>query len=236
MAKAAYALGAYEMNDDKKIDNYLALAECKMFNEFYADDFSWREIRNTMRSHIQMNAKSFPLKFEYLQPVIFETYDFEKQAFPLSADTAFRSNTKLQVSGNNIRAEPCAEPLLLMGNSGIPPNAMLVLKAPLELRMVPVPKEKADAYIKSLAVRKGDERERRKVFARFRIELSDYLGETVIASTERYMQFDGTIKEVAFFSDMEQTDELYKFMGQPPPDIGLPPVELPSAPAHLQGN
>lgn len=238
LAKAAFALGAYEMNDNTKIDNYLALAECKIFKDYYSDDFEWKSIRDITRSYLQINGSKFPRTFEYLQPVIFETYDFKRQGFPLSPDTAFRSNTKLQISGNSLRAEPCAEPLELFAAKGIPGNALMVLKAPLDLRFVPIAQEKADPYIKSIAVRKSkDDRENRKVYARFRVELVDYLGEEAMGSGERFMQFEGMIKEITFFADYEQTYELHKFTGQPAPDYGLPPADLPDKPENpLTGN
>lgn len=207
IARVLWALEVKDLFDDKAIDGYLQIAECHLFQKFYSNEFRWKKIREGTRDYLEKYKSKFPRRFEYVQPISLDRYDFALKGFPIMPEQQFVGATRLQFSANAQGATKCPE-VLLPNFSGYPSGAVLNLKTPFNLSFVRVPEVLAKEYLKmveNIAVRAY---EGRPAFIRFRIRVDQFLNEESI-DQGNFANFSGALEKIEVFADRELLLPLY---------------------------
>ena len=79
-----WLLHVYNTDNDDLIDNYLKATECDLFTRFFLNEFEWRKVRQATRTYLDKYKHTFPRRFEYIQPLSLDRYNFDLKGFPLS--------------------------------------------------------------------------------------------------------------------------------------------------------
>lgn len=80
--------GAVNLDDNEVIDDYSRIAECQIFNDFYKDDFKWRNIQDILRKKLRDNVATYPTSFYVDMILSLDRYDFNKKIYTFSPQTA----------------------------------------------------------------------------------------------------------------------------------------------------
>lgn len=207
IARVLWALDVKDLYDDKAVDGYLQVAECNLFQKFYSNEFRWKKIREGTRDYLEKYKNKFPRRFEYVQPLFLDRYDFALKGFPIMPEQQFVGATRLQFSGNFHGATKCPG-LFLPNFPGYPSGAVLNLKAPFNLSFVRVPEALAKEYLKmveDIVIRPS---EGRPAFIRFRIRLDQFLSEED-RDHGHFANFLGDLEKIEVFADSELLLPLY---------------------------
>lgn len=207
IARVLWALEAKDLFDDKAVDGYLQITECHLFQKFYANEFRWKKIREGTRDYLEKYKSRFPRRFEYVQPISLDRYDFALKGFPIMPDQQFVGATRLQFSGNFQGATKCPD-VILQNFSGYPSGAVLNLKTPFNLSFVRVPEVLAKEYLKIVEEINIKPSEGRPAYIRFRIRVDQFLSEESI-DQGNFANFSGALEKVEVFADRELLLPLY---------------------------
>jgi hypothetical protein len=205
LSKLYWKKDALDLADNTAIDNFLLINECKIYKEFYEDDFEWLRVRKAARKMISENKDSFTDKYQIILPIDLGRYDMDGKGFPLINDTAFMDLRRIEIGGNSSNAEIC-------GNNdtikGYPRNVILVLSKPFQFDFLQLDEHIAQAYIirqrydpvkrpKNLRNKSFN----RLAFARIRITFDKYHGNTKGIDGEPLAIMFGKLDGIDFFED-----------------------------------
>jgi hypothetical protein len=207
IARVLWALDMKDLFDDKAVDGYLQIAECDLFQKFYSNEFRWKKIREGTRDYLEKYKSKFSRRFEYVQPIFLDRYDFALKGFPVMPDQQFVGTTRLQFSANSEGATKCRG-VVLRNFSGYPSGAILNLRTPFNLSFVRVPEVLAKEYLKmveNIAIKPG---EGRPAFIRFRIRVDQFLNEESLDHGS-FANFSGALDKIEVFADRELLLPLY---------------------------
>ena len=144
-----WALSRLDPEEDRYIDNYILINECSIYKDYFHNEFEWDSIRDLGRKNILENKHTFPLRFEFIQPLKLGKYNFEKQGFEILEDYQIDGIRRFEIQATDYLDPVC-------GYSGpIPgyPKAVFVeLSRPVLLDVLPMEKEKADRYVAEKAI------------------------------------------------------------------------------------
>lgn len=144
LSRLYWKQNAIDILDDEAIDNFLLINECKIYQQFYEDDFEWLRIRKAARKMILDNKDSFSNKYQIILPVDLGRYDMERKGFPLINDTAFMDLRRIEIGGNSSNTEICEQGGTI---PGYPRNVILVLSKPFQYDFLQLDEHIAQAYI-----------------------------------------------------------------------------------------
>lgn len=207
IARVLWALEVKDLFDDKAIDGYLQIAECNLFQKFYSNEFRWKKIRERTRDYLDKYKSKFPRRFEYVQPISLDRYDFALKGFPIMLEQQFVGATRLQFSANAQGVTKCPD-VILRNFSGYPSGAVLNVKTPFNLTFVRVPEVLAKEYLKMVEGIALKPYEGRPAFIRFRIRVDQFLNEESI-DQGNFANFSGALEKIEVFADRELLLPLY---------------------------
>lgn len=199
LVKAYWALGKLDLAKDSNIDQYLMVTECDLFNQYFKNDIEWTKIRNATRGYIEANKKSFPTRFEFIQPIDLNRYDPASGEFSLAPKSQFIGIGALQVSGNAPTDYRCTQ----TGNFDervFPLNAVLNLSRPFNLTKIDVSQATASEYIKYLQEHDITDPNTRPAYIRFRFKVEQNLAPVYIRNGQ-FANFFGMLESVTVFGD-----------------------------------
>jgi hypothetical protein len=208
IAKALWLFGAHSVDDVEAVDNYLNITECRLYDRFHGNEFEWKKIREAAREYLTKYKDQFPRRFEYVQPLQLDRYDFSLKGFPIVQGQEFNSATRLQVSGNTAGATKC-DSIYLRRLEGFPSVMVLTLQQPFNLTFIRVPEELAKEYIKVLENKKIDTRRERPAYVLFRVRLDQYYG-VKDQDALYYADFGGEVEKIEVYADREMMYPLYE--------------------------
>ncbi len=205
LSKLYWKKNTLDINNDTAIDNFLKINECKLYTDYYNDDFEWKRIRSAARGMLETNKDSFSDRFKFLLPVELGRYDSEKKGFPLENNSAFIDLRRVEMGGGNNSRDVCGDRLNI---DFYPRNIVLALSKPFNYDFVPVDEHIAQAflirrkyedYVLSNEHRlQGFER---IAYARLRIHLTSYQGSAKGRDNSILAVMFGKIEGIDFFED-----------------------------------
>lgn len=180
LSKMYWRLGAFDMQDDLAIGNYVKITDCKIYTNFVNDDLEWSKIVNTVRAQLEQTRGAFPLNFQFLIELHLGRYDPDLGGFPLTDKTGFSEAKRIEVDSIDARKEICYDPKAILD---YPKSIFILLPTPFTLDFIKLDEHVAQAYIlrkKSEYSRLPEElrvkRYERDAYLRLRVSFSQYNG------------------------------------------------------------
>ncbi len=143
-AQLYWAMGKMDVTNDVHIDNYLAITQCDLFRDYYHNDFEWRKIREATRTFLNNSKESFPLRYEFVQPILLGEYDFERRGFHVLREYKVQDMRRFEV-----RAEDAGDTICGLSDKleGYPSAIILEFSRSLTLDFVAMEPEQAERFI-----------------------------------------------------------------------------------------
>lgn len=197
--------GALDLENDAYIDNYLLINECDIYKQFYNDEFEWARIRKATRMMLQSQSDEFSDQFQIMMPIDLGRYDMKRKGFPLINNTSFLDLRRIEIGGNSLNADICGN----KGNiDGYPRNLILVLSKPFNFDFVELDEHIAQAYIirqkyepAKMPGHLKDKNFNRLAFARIRMKMDKYQGETNTRGQHKLAIMFGRLEGIDIFED-----------------------------------
>ncbi|MDB2682709.1 DUF4852 domain-containing protein [Alphaproteobacteria bacterium] len=143
-----WGLGRLDLKNDKHIDNFLLLNECDIYKDYIYNEFEWLRIREYAREHVKERIanRDFPVRFEFVQELQLNNYDFDKQGFMVSPSFAIDGIRRFEIFATDIKQKICG---YSSDNEipGYPKGVLLELNRPVQFDVLPMDTETADKYL-----------------------------------------------------------------------------------------
>lgn len=208
LSKMYWRLGAFDLQDDLAIGNYIKITDCKIYTNFVNDDMEWSRIVNTVRTQLEQARPTFPLNFQFLIELHLGRYDPELGGFPLIDKTGFTDAKRIEVDSIDARQEICYDPKAIQD---YPKSIFLLLPRPFTLDFIKLDEHVAQAYIlrkKSEYSRLAEEvrvsRYERDAYLRLRVTFNQYHGNLEGPDDSLMGILYGTIDGYEIFEDATQ--------------------------------
>jgi len=214
ISKLYWAIGKFDIADDKLIDYYLMINECDMYMQFYHNDFEWEKIQKATREHILNNLSNFPTKFEILSPLPLGRYDQEKEEFEIEPEAKITGLRRLDFAMNQLGyKEICARTGDIYE---YPPNIVVILNRPFILEKIPVKRELAKMYIEeaksfydSLPPKLQLINYERLAFLRLKIKVTQYKNTVRLIGGDLRAVVFGRLEGFEVYADQDKMKPLY---------------------------
>ena len=207
LAKMVWRYQTYKTDNDNALDEFIRISNCNLYNKYFENDFLWGNIREGVRRDLDYYSYQLPNRFEIKTAIPLGRYNFDRAAYVV--DDAFKMDNagsiEIPISGEQA---PC-------GTSAIIPGMMkFAADNKFALYEIPVPVNEAEQLLNKIkkyryeGVFKGSDR---TLAARFRISIN---GVRLLWNKEKSethgVVFQGQLDEIAFFSDPEMTDLVWR--------------------------
>jgi hypothetical protein len=215
MLQTMLRLNALSLTDDKVVDDYAIVTECKLYKAFYSDDFKWNTIRTAIRDSVAQNKNAFPLAYRYDAQLQLDRYDFEDKLFRFTDKTAIRNVNTLGLYRTETGVCPDVP------TKHLPMIYRAVIEAPLSLAGLPLDQNAAQALLDQM---KSDHNKDRIVYVRMNMYIVyiDMLRLDYKNANEMYMQssspsdthavrFDARLESIDFYEDEGMTKLIYTY-------------------------
>ena len=200
LSKLYWRLGAFDSQDEKSIENYIKINDCKIFENFSTDDFEWKKIITSMKSYLSTQNQNFSLKYQFLISLNLGKYDGDQGGFPLINNTGFQNSRLINVQSSDFSQTVCKDNSI---NRNYPKSVIILLPKPFNLTFLKVDEHIAQAYI--LKNKKNDER---TASLRLRISFNDYLGNMRGENNSVFSVLNGHVDGYEIFEDSTQRNLL----------------------------
>lgn len=208
LSKLYWRLGAFDLEDNIAVSNYLKINDCKIFTEYLNDDLEWKEIVSVMKSHLKESRMTFPLNYQFLLQVHLGRYDPVQGGFPLVDRTGFIDAKRIEVGSVDRNRDICHDASAI---KDYPKNMVILLPKPFTLNFLKMDEHVAQAYIlrKKSEFSKLDEAIRvrsyeRDAYLRLRVTFSQYHGNLRGDGNQVMSILFGTIDGYEIFEDNGQ--------------------------------
>lgn len=210
-----WALGKLDPNNDEHIDKYVIVSDCETYKKYYQNEFEWGRVREEMRAMIAANKQKFPMRFRFVLPMRFGAYDFARQGFDVLKDYRIPGIRRFEFVADDYKGGICS---LANYTLGAYPKAVIAdLSRPVELNFVPVPEDKAKAYLDAISVNANprlmpgdpDFYDYRTVYAALYIKFFSYQTDTIGAGGVLYAQLQGVLEAMEILSEPDAKEPLF---------------------------
>ncbi len=208
LSKLYWRLGAFDMEDNVAIANYIKINDCKIYSEYLNDDMEWTKIVSAMKDHLKASKESFPLDFQFVLQLHLGRYDPARGGFPIVDNTGFIDSKRIQVDSIDYNKEVCFDESVI---SDYPKSAVILLPEQFTLDFLTLDEHVAQAYIlrKKSEYLKIPESNRqaqheRDAFLRLRVTFTQYHGNLRGESNEAMAILYGNIDGYEIFEDAAQ--------------------------------
>ena len=201
LSKLYWRLGVFDTADTKAIENFIKINDCKVYQDYYNNEIEWRKIVSSMKSFIEKNRQSFPTNIQFTLQLNIGKYDVEKGGFEITNNTNFNKSKIINVKSNVPSKTACIDKSV---TETYPQNALIKLKAPLDLSFIHVDEHVAQAFI---IKKKNDPA--RNAYLRLRVTFDQYDGNLRGEESQLFAVMNGTIDGYEVFEDSELRSVLY---------------------------
>jgi hypothetical protein len=208
-------LNALDTGDDTLIDEYALITECKLYQNFYTDDFKWNQVRAAIRDSIQKHSAEFPVAYGYKNKVQLDRYDFKERLFHFTNGTVIQNVNAFLLY--QTEGPDCDKARIKY----VPKSFRAVLEIPFSIYGLPMQPDDAEKLLQQM---KETGNNARVVYARFNLHVmfAEQLRKNFMQSgPETYSQggrppsdpfkFDAHLDSVEFFTDEDMTKLIYTF-------------------------
>lgn len=208
LARTLWAMNVHALDDDLMVDNFLRITECNLYNKFFMNEFEWEKIRDATRKYLMKYKEDFPRRYEYIQPLYLDRYDFALKGFELMKDSAFIQSTRLEMAANVYYKSKCGGEAI-RHVQGYPDSVVLTTRRPFKLSFIRVNEALAKEYLAFVKGRYNDPKRGRPAFMRIRVRLDQHLPDLQI-SQGTYSNYGGVIETIEVFADRDLMFKLYE--------------------------
>lgn len=208
LARTLWALNVHSTDNDVAIDDFLMISECGLYSRFYKNEFEWKKIREATRDYLSKHKSSFPRRYEYVQPLMLDRYDFSLKGFGLMPGSDFKSSDRLEMATNLKNSSECPE-VSYDYVKGYPSDMMVILKQPFKLSFVRVNEDLAQEYLKILTDREINITKGRPAYLRIRVRFDRYIGNDRTGQGD-YAILGGVLETIEVFADRDLMFKLYE--------------------------
>lgn len=205
LSKLYWRLKVFDDGDERAIDNFMRINECRMYQNNINDDFEWAEIREAAKKMLKKDSKFYSKQFEFILPVHLGKYDTERRGFPLVDHTDFTNVRRMEVTGNSLQREVC-------GKQGeikdYPRNIMMILRKAFTYNFAEVDEHVAQAYllkkqkeVMGLPFEMRQRRYERMAYVRLRVDFNQYQGNVKGRNHTILAILHGDLKGIDLFED-----------------------------------
>ncbi|TVQ84336.1 MAG: DUF4852 domain-containing protein [Micavibrio sp.] len=200
----------------KYIDGYARIFDCDVVEEHYRNEFEWRNIRERINQRINRIQREYFSYYEFIGSVELDTYDFEREVFPLHSESQLNGVRILSLFRLTLEVgqsrKYCAHAFgrdSFRLNTFLPTLFTLRLPSSITVRNIPMTPDAAEHFGRTV---EQDERiGRRRIFLRFRVRL-DAIAEITARSesSAENVIFNGQLLELDAFADRNMEYHLAK--------------------------
>lgn len=185
------------------LDEYAELAYCELYKDNFVNDFEWAAIRDSIKKDMKTYSSNMHKFYEIEGELKIGRYDFSSKRFPLHEDSALLGIGKLSLYNPN-------NYFIFCGRSGdlksLPSSYTLSLYNPLELEEIQIDDKVAREIVEHIY---QDTYGQRYFFARFRVNLLDYLGNRGAKIANNEVVIKGEVDSIDLFLDPEMTKKFH---------------------------
>lgn len=204
--RLAWAMNIYKFSDTVALDNFLKISECKLYQNFYNNEFEWERIRKATREYFEKYDGKTSMYYEYVQPILLGRYDTSLQGFPVQESEKYAALKTLQLANYRNGDTSCGR--VNLDRYKYPSSALLNIISPLSLTFIRVPKELAEEYIEWRGKEGVEKGYGRQAFIRFRVRVDSYGGMHPSSGGNEFI-FNGRLMQIDVFADMDMLMPLY---------------------------
>jgi hypothetical protein len=216
LALLYWALSKLDIENKDHINNFMLITECDIYQQYSSNEFEWNKIIAAAQAHIEDSKKSFPLRFEFMQPLKLGEYDVNRQRFEILDPYKINSLRKFEVLSSEAREDICG---VSAGNtiSNYPKGLVAELSRPVTLTHIPVEIKAANKYIqqriipnnKNTALTEEAKYYKRDAYLVMKIKVFAYKGEYFSANTGTLAEVLAVLEGYEVYADQEKKELLY---------------------------
>ncbi|MCK6418880.1 MAG: DUF4852 domain-containing protein, partial [Alphaproteobacteria bacterium] len=197
-----WALGKLDPNTDEHVDKYVIISDCETYRKYYQNEFEWGRIRDETRAMVAANKSTFPLRFRFLLPIKFGEYDFNRKGFNVLKEYQIPGIRRFEFVADDYNYGVCN---LANYTLGAYPKAVIAdLSRPVDLNFIPVPEDKAKAYLDVVSVNANPRLmpgnpnfyDYRSAYIALYIKFFSYQTDTIGAGGVLYAQLQGVLESI----------------------------------------
>lgn len=172
MSKAFIKLSGADLDNDTLVDEFASTNYCSIINQFYYDEFKWKEVRQRIRQQIEKDIPTYPETLLLHGTISIGRYDFDKKAFLLNSKSIMRNTGVFTLGLGGEHNKPC----VLNKLTAIPPQYILRLANPISMDMIEMPEDKAADILKRIRVLSDPNAQEavRELYVSFFIRINDF--------------------------------------------------------------
>lgn len=143
-----WAMDVFDVETDiDKVENYLMLHECDIYNSYKNDEFEWQKVLKATARKIEQDKKDYPVRISFARKIDIGEYDINLEAFEV-LDKDLREGYRLyQVTNiSELKSRNICGNNFLASHS-YPFGLSVTLTRPLLLEYVPVNPDRAQDFI-----------------------------------------------------------------------------------------
>lgn len=144
LSRLYWRLSKFTPDQDFAVDNFMRINECDIYKDYYHNEFEWRTIRESSRKFLQEQQKTFPLRFQFVQPLSLGEYDFEKKGFHVLDEYKLNAIRRFQVFSDDTFKNICGEEKYIQG---YPRGILLELSRPIDFDFIPMEERRAKVLV-----------------------------------------------------------------------------------------
>ena len=144
LSQLYWAIDYNDINNNQVVDNFLMINECEIYKSYSTNEFEWKDIREAGREFIKKNKKTFPLRFEFIQPIKLGEYDVATSRFAILKDYQVEGIRRFEMYSPEYAAEICGEGWNI---EGYPRGVVIELNRPFTLTHLTVEPALAQQFI-----------------------------------------------------------------------------------------
>ncbi|PZO87551.1 MAG: hypothetical protein DI626_03745 [Micavibrio aeruginosavorus] len=208
LSKLYWRLGAFDLDDNVAVSNFIKINDCKIYTEYLNDDLEWKEIVNVMKGHITKIRESYPLNYQFVIQINLGRYDPALGGFPLVNRTGFTDAKRIEVSSIDRNKSVCFDESPVQD---YPKSVIILLPEAFTMNFIKLDEHVAQAYIlrKKAEFNALDEAVRnrsyeRDAYIRLRVTFSQYNGNLRGDNNQIMSIMYGKIDGYEIFEDASQ--------------------------------
>jgi hypothetical protein len=136
MTDFLFTNGFVNPDDQQDLVDYVMIKDCKLYMDYYKDDFAWNRIRNRIHTDAKSLQNDITTHFIISNSIAIERYNFVTKAFDLSPESQLRNVNIMPLYHEQDKLCPGANFSVRLEK--LPSRYDLKLDAPLSLYRVPM--------------------------------------------------------------------------------------------------
>ena len=212
--KILIRFGALNMGDDRILDNYAKITECKLYRHFYSDDFRWRDFRDAIRKSIKQNIGEYPTGIYYDAELQLDRYDFKQKIYKFREKSSLKGVDYFTFV---VKDNKCGSEEVRL----FPTEYRVVLDQPLLISGIPLSENDAKTLLKRMKDNKND---LLLIYARFNFQIvfvdrlswninnkNQETGPLHQSGNKKQARLDANLASIDFFEDKAKTRLIYSY-------------------------